>query len=101
MSVYLFIFLIALIYIKNKYKKEILLYLYQYEALRFIKEQYISFVLLVSLILIMFIGVSNPGTAKEKFKDISDAYNEIVNPEETVRPNPMFDVNTYPETKVW
>jgi L-asparagine transporter-like permease len=101
LSLSLFIFLIITLYVKNKFKKELLEYLHTHKSLRFIKEKYLTYLLLFFLALVLFIGIANPGTAKEKFKEISVAYNKMVNPGEKQRPNPMFDINTYPETKVW
>jgi len=101
MNEYLFYVIVSLILIKFYFKKEIIAYLHISDDLKFIKEKYITYFLIVSLILVIVIGAFQPGSAKNKFKNISDSYKEMKTPKKQLRPNPMFDVDTYPDSKLW
>jgi len=100
MNLYLFSILIFLLLIKLFFKKEILNYLHGF-GLTELNQKYITNILILLLILVILIGLFNPGATREKFKQISKAYQEMRTPEKQQRPNPMFDVDTYPDSTLW
>lgn len=101
MNSYLFYTLIILILIKFYFKKDIINYLHKYENLKFIKEQYITIILLTLLTIVILIAAFNPSDTKNKFKSISDSYEKMKKPNKNQKPHQMFDVDTYPDSTLW
>jgi len=89
---YVILFFIAIAFYE---RQKILAFTKQFDSLKNMGIEVINIILVVSFSIILAIATINPEKSKDKFKDISENFENMRSPSKNDRPNPLFDINTY------